>query len=182
MRIVPLTIEYDAPWFALYRAAFPKSERQSESVLRSLYASGKTSLRCLLGDGHFVGLLATAEENGLTFVDFLAIEPTCRGGGLGSAALACLRRETARIVLEIESPDVPCDNAEQRARRKAFYLANGFCDSGLRVDVYGTTMELLHVGGVRFAEYARLFDRTHPDTPPAARPRLLDANAQAVLQ
>lgn len=64
MRIEPLTTANEVLWFALYRAAFPKSERQLESVLRSLYASGKSSLRCLLEDGRFVGLLQRPKSTG----------------------------------------------------------------------------------------------------------------------
>lgn len=173
VQLLPLTATFERAWFALYRASFPSVERTDPRRLTEMYAAGANRLLVLADNDAFVGLAVTAAENDLTFVDYLATEPRLRGNGYGSLALDAIKRQTARIVLEIESPQVECDNVQERVRRKAFYARNGFTDSGMRLRVYGTVMELLTVGEAGFDEYLRLFDRTHPDVPPQARPVLI---------
>ena len=53
-----------------------------------------------------------------------------------------------------ETQDEKAENAEERKRRKAFYLRNGLKETGLFVNVYDTDFELLTPDGeLTFWEY-----------------------------
>ena len=50
--------------------------------------------------------------------------------------------------------DDSADNAEERKRRKAFYLRNGLKETGVFANVYGTDFELLTPDGeLSYSEY-----------------------------
>ena len=54
----------------------------------------------------------------------------------------------------IETQDEQADNAEERRRRKAFYLRNGLKETGLSANVYHTDFEILTPDGeLSFQEY-----------------------------
>jgi hypothetical protein len=74
--------------------------------------------------------------------------------------------------LEIETPPPaciprdPCDNAEQRVRRKAFYESAGLVETGVRAFIYGNDMELLaypeDAEAITFEGYNALLKATFP--------------------
>ena len=80
-------------------------------------------------------------------VDYLAVSPSARNGGIGSSILGALREKypNHRIFLEIESvwEDVP--DRDARLRRKAFYLRNGFTPMKLMIWLFGVKMEVLGI-------------------------------------
>ena len=85
--------------------------------------------------------------------------PKKRGDGIGSRALALLRDHCGerRFLLEIEQCDIPCENKEQRLRRRRFYLRNGMQPSGLFILQNGVHLEVLCYGGdTSFAQYHAL--------------------------
>ncbi len=146
----------------LYREAFPRSERKPFWLIRRKAHQGIAELLVVRSDGAFAGLVVTLLHGDLVLLDYFAIKPECRGQGLGGQTLALLRERYAgrRIVLEIEPPDEASDNAEQRARRKAFYLRHGFSETGIGVRLFGVVFALLCTGGdVGFREYEALLRR-----------------------
>ncbi len=52
-----------------------------------------------------------------------------------------------KYVFEIEKQDELAENAEDRKRRKAFYLRNGLKETGLFVHAYDTDFEILTPDG-----------------------------------
>ena len=59
-----------------------------------------------------------------------------------------------KYIFEIETQNEKAENAEERKRRKAFYLRNGLKETGLFVNVYDTDFELLTPDGeLTFWEY-----------------------------
>ena len=59
-----------------------------------------------------------------------------------------------KYIFEIETLDEKAENAEERKKRKAFYLRNGLQETGLFVNVYDTDFEILTPDGeLTFWEY-----------------------------
>ena len=62
--------------------------------------------------------------------------------------------ECIALMRLIETQNEKAENAEDRKRRKAFYLRNGLKETGLFVNVYDTDFELLTPDGeLTFWEY-----------------------------
>lgn len=147
----------------LYRAAFPPGERKPFPLLRRQQRRGCTEILAITDGTRFLGLMIAVLYRDMAMLDYFAVSPEARSGGVGHAALALLQRRYAdkRLFLEIERLDPAAANSEQRARRKAFYLNNGMRESGVRLFVYGNAMELMHAGApVDFQEYCALLKAT----------------------
>lgn len=131
--------------YALYRTAFPASERKPFQMIRKMARLGKTDLWYIEKDGTFAGLAFTINGPDLILLDYLAISKKVRGQGVGSAALAQLMKlyEGKGFFLEIESTleDVP--NQAERERRKSFYQHCGLQELHVLVKLFGVNMELL---------------------------------------
>lgn len=116
--------------------------------------------------GEPLGLAVTMLHESLVLLDYFAVDPAARGGGIGGEALGLLRERYAgrRFFLEIEAlgePDTPPEQETLRARRKAFYLRNGMRAPGVRACIFGQRMELLTADGlpVTAAEYRAVYRR-----------------------
>ena len=143
----------------LYRTAFPRNERKPFAVIWEKSRSGQMELLAVEQDG-FCGLVITILYKDIVLLDYFAIEPSCRGNGIGTAVLALLqeRYPDKRLLLEIEDPTLPCDNREERERRLRFYQRNGMSVMPYRVNLFGVEMFILTRGGeVDFAEYHEIF-------------------------
>ena len=111
-------------------------------------------------NGQFLGLAITIQHNDIVLLDYFAIEENMRGMGMGSQALTSLfaRYPGKRVMLEIERSDIPCDNQEQRTRRKAFYLRCGMAPMPYLVNLFGVEMEILTKDcRVDYDEYHSIF-------------------------
>ena len=147
----------------LYREVFPAYERKPLFLLFWQLRQGAARLFVIEEDG-FAGFAFVLESPRLVMLDYLAVDPNRRGAGLGGRTLAALRElyNDRTILLDIERLDPAAPNARQRERRKAFYLANGFVDSGLRFAFWNSEMELLLRGApIRFDDYLELMRAAH---------------------
>ena len=178
IQLLPLREDDRPAYEALYESAFPASERKSlDYMLTGDRASAYTVLAVSTPDRPVAGMVITVTHNGLTMLDYLAISPDLRGQGLGHAVLPLVRERVKQsggghFFLEIETPPPrcvprdPCDNAEQRVRRKAFYLSVGMVETGVRAFIYGYDMELLafpeDADAVTFEGYDALLRATFP--------------------
>lgn len=130
----------------LYHTAFPKEERIPIKFLMS----HKESELIACYDGEiFCGFYSTLTFGDITHILFLAIFDELRDQGYGSLLLGMIskRYKNNRIILDIESevPDAP--NYEQRVRRKAFYVKNGYIESGIEYDWRGVPYKILIKNG-----------------------------------
>ncbi len=68
----------------------------------------------------------------MVFILFLAVNDRLRSSGYGSAILEWLKEQSAgkAICLTIEDPYIRTENMEQRLKRLAFYVRNGFYETG----------------------------------------------------
>lgn len=131
--------------YCLYRTSFPRSERKPFSIILSMHRRGKTDVWCFRRNGRFAGFAATINGGNLILLDYLAVSRGCRNAGVGSAALAELKRAYAGrgLFVEIESTGEACDDLEQRLRRQQFYRKNGLLSMGVSAYVFGVRMDLL---------------------------------------
>ena len=63
-------------------------------------------------------------------------------------------------ILDMESPDQVCENSEQRNRRCAFYLRNGFRKTGVGKSFEGIDYTILMMGNGTFTldDYEQVLD------------------------
>lgn len=144
----------------LYRSAFPRDERKPFGVIRRMFREGKADIWCVLANGKFAGLATTVNGEELVLIDYFAVSEKHRGKGVGRAAMECLLSLYAGrgVFLEIESPDRPGLDRDQRKRRKEFYLSCGFEELGVKAKVFGVYMELLGIGcKMDFQDYRRFY-------------------------
>ena len=178
IRLLPLR-EADRPAYeALYESSFPASERKDlDFMLTGDRSAAFEVLAVSTPDRPVAGMVITVTHGDLTMLDYLAISPDLRGQGLGHAVLPMVRdrvkaQNGGHFFLEIETPPPlciprdPCDNAEQRVRRKAFYASAGMVETGVRAFIYGNDMELLafpeDAAAVTFEGYDALLRATFP--------------------
>ena len=150
MEIVLKAAENTREWvkiYKLYLTAFPASERKPFSVIRRMFREGRAHVWCILAQGKFAGMAATVNGDDLILVDYFAVSKKLRGHGIGKLAMECLidMYRDKGVFLEIESPDRPGLDQDQRKKRKAFYLSCGYEELGVRAKVFGVYMELLGI-------------------------------------
>jgi GNAT superfamily N-acetyltransferase len=166
MELKPANGQQKEQIYTLYLAAFPEAERKPFSRIEETCAKGAGEMLALTEGDTFLGLATTVFWEDLVLLDYFAVEPDCRGTGIGSQALALLRQRYAgrRFFLEIETPRLPSDNHAQRERRKGFYLRNGLKETGITVMLVGVEMELLTDGSdLTYPEYRALYQNVFGD-------------------
>ena len=79
---------------------------------------------------------------------YFAVREELRGKGYGQQILTQLieRYKGQTCVLDMESPTQACGNMEQRKRRHAFYLRNGFRDTNVYRTYNSITMTVMMMG------------------------------------
>lgn len=149
MKLVNIADEgakYKWQLYDLYNKAFPEQEKKPLQVMENLVADGKMEMLAMVDEDEFVGLainLIDAEQD-RALLDYYAIVPE-----------ALLKKfKNHKYIFEIETQDEKAENAEERKKRKAFYLRNGLQETGLFVNVYDTDFEILTPDGeLTFWEY-----------------------------
>ena len=161
MKLVNIADEgakYKWQLYDLYDKAFPEQEKKPLQVMENLVADGKMEMLAMVDEDEFVGLainLIDAEQD-RALLDYYAIVPEKRNYGYGSRGLEALLKKfkNHKYIFEIETQDEKAENAEERKKRKAFYLRNGLQETGLFVNVYDTDFEILTPDGeLTFWEY-----------------------------
>nr|WP_297864017.1 GNAT family N-acetyltransferase [uncultured Acetatifactor sp.] len=154
----------------LYEESFPKSEKKPFSMILKKRAEGFFDILAIENEeGQFCGLAIMLLAGGLALLDYLAIAPEYQGGGAGSSTLRELRERYGRgsLVVEIETTlgeeAAQAENAEERLRRKRFYLRNGMKTMDFVVNLFGVEMEILTFGRtVTFEEYYGIYEAVLP--------------------
>ena len=131
--------------YFLYQKAFPKSEKKPFSMIRGMHKKGASHVWRFERNGKFAGIIITINGEKNILLDYLAVEESRRGTGIGTEILQLMRSHYAGkgIFLEIESVYEACDNREQRIRRKHFYEKCGMTSMEVFVWLFGVKMELM---------------------------------------
>ena len=131
--------------YKLYQKAFPASEKKPFSMIVNMYRKGTTDVWRFTRDGKFAGLIITINGEKHILLDYLAVEESQRGTGIGSEILQRMRKhyDGKGVFLEIESVYEDCDNKAQRIRRKHFYEKCGMTSMEVFAWLFGVKMELM---------------------------------------
>ena len=178
IQLIPLQNTHRPAYEDLYESAFPASERKPlDYMLEGDKSAAYEVLAVSTPNCAVAGMVITVTHGPLTMLDYLAVSPHLRGQGLGHALLPLIAKRVkethgGHLFLEIETPPPlciprdPCENAEQRVRRKAFYLSAGLVETGVRAFIYGNDMELLafpeDARFITFRGYDALLKATFP--------------------
>lgn len=149
-------VDYRDQVYELYDNAFPEQEKKPLYVMEQMVNDGKMEMLAMVDEDEFVGLAINMISENRALLDYYAIVPEKRSSGYGGKGLEVLLKhfENQKYIFEIETQDEYADNAEERKRRKNFYLRNGLKETGVFVNVYDTDFELLTPDGeLTFREY-----------------------------
>jgi GNAT superfamily N-acetyltransferase len=111
---------------ALYEAAFLLSERKPSAAVRAMATDSGYRVRVTRMDGAFAGfaILFRFPGGGLALLEYMAVEPAYRAGGIGQALFRDAAANVARgdtLIVEVEADAEPGQDQADRARRKRFY-------------------------------------------------------------
>jgi len=134
--------------YSLYRKAFPASEKKPFGMIWRMYKKGASDVWRFTRNGKFAGLIITINGKEHILIDYLAVDESQRGTGIGSEILPLMKEHynDKGVFLEIESVYEECDNLEQRLRRKHFYEKCGLQSMDVFVWLFGVKMELMSFG------------------------------------
>ena len=161
----------------LYESAFPDAERIPWKELLRLADEMPLDFSVWFDGGRFVGLTIVWPRKEFDWFWYFAVEEELRGRGLGQEILSGLLGKLGgrTLILDMESPEQECENAEQRRRRHGFYLRNGFRDTGVGKSFKGVDDTILIHGPGTFTmrDYDEIIAelRAAWDAMPGAEPR-----------
>lgn len=143
----------------VYEQSFPQNEKKPFEMILDICQKGQIEIYLICHQKENIGIAIIDIFKDMILLDYFAIAKPFRKKGYGSQALHILqdKYQEKMFVLEIESPDVPCDNLIQRQKRKQFYVHNLMKSTDYLVCL-GTTMEVFYYQKpVCFEKYKQLY-------------------------
>ena len=139
----------------LYESAFPKEEQIPWADLMRLMKTMSLDFSVYYEDGNLVGLTIVYPRKQFNWFWYFAVPEELRGQGIGQRILTQLleRYKDESFILDMESPEQVCENSEQRKRRHAFYLRNGFRDTGVGKSFKGIDYTIMMIGDGSFTQH-----------------------------
>lgn len=130
---------------SLAKEAFPPKEYLSPSELIRMAERGEVDFWGLYDKNSFVGFMVISVFEDMCYLFFLAIDPSIRSKGYGGQALRLLDElyPNKQQVVDFEMIDDTATNNEQRITRKAFYMRNGYQETGKFISYRGVDYEIL---------------------------------------
>ncbi len=134
---------------SLYKTAFPKDERAPFFFIKRRYLQGRADLLAAFDGDKFTGFCYIVCHGDFAYLFYLAVEENLRGKGTGSGIISLVKEKYAgkTIFLAREPLDKDAENYGQRVSRRAFYLKNGFEDTGLQLKEAGVVYDVMTIGG-----------------------------------
>jgi GNAT superfamily N-acetyltransferase len=117
----------------LYQTAFPEDEQIPWDDLVRLIGEMHLDFTAYYEGEDFIGFTIVFPHEPFNWYWYFAVKEELRGKGFGQKILNQLidKYKGQSCVLDMESPRQECANKEQRQRRQAFYLRNGFRDTNV---------------------------------------------------
>ncbi len=142
----------------LYETAFPENERRELIDLISEDSEGM-EFYAFYEEDNFIAMLSLLSYKDITHIMYLAVKEEFRGKGYGGRILSYLRefKSSQRIIADLERINENAPNNDQRARRNAFYVKNGYRPSGVTYSWRNEEYELYVNGGEFFYEEYKAF-------------------------
>ena len=133
------------------RKDFPPSELKPLFVMLDAVDKGIYETLGLYDGDEIVGYSCLVKLGNDYLVDYLAVYPEKRNGGIGSILVKLLYDHidsAGSFIIEVEDPDYARDDEDRklRIRRMDFYLRNGCFDTGVRAKCFGVEFILLRMG------------------------------------
>lgn len=115
----------------LYESAFPEEEQIPWDDLMRLIGEMHLDFTAYYDGEDFIGFTIIYPRPSFNWYWYFAVRDDLRSKGYGQEILSMTieRYKGLTSVFDMESPRQECDNIEQRKRRHAFYLRNGFRDT-----------------------------------------------------
>ena len=132
MREKQITATYaDEQIKQLYETAFPEGEQIPWEDLMRLIEEMPLDFTAYYDREDFIGFTIVYPRKQYNWYWYFAVQEDLRGKGYGQQILTQLieKYKGQTCVLDMESPTQECENINQRRRRHAFYLRNGFRDT-----------------------------------------------------
>ena len=132
----------------LYETAFPKDEQIPWDDLMRLIEEMPLDFTAYYDGETFIGFTIVYPRKQFNWYWYFAVQEELRGKGYGQQILTLLieKYKGQTCVLDMESPTQVCENIEQRRRRHAFYLRNGFRDTNVYRTYNDITMTIMMRG------------------------------------
>lgn len=151
LRTVPITDQFEdiAKVDALALEAFPPEEYLSPRKMIHMSKDDGFDFLALYEEEVFAGFMTVMTYKQLSYLFFLAVDRKNRSKGLGTEAIKLLkaRYPNKTQVVDMEMLDDHAENREQRERRRAFYLRNGYRATGQYLSYLGVDYEVLCMDG-----------------------------------
>ena len=139
----------------LYETAFPKEEQIPWKDLMCLMKTMSLDFIVYYEDENLVGFTVVYPRKQFNWFWYFAVPEELRGQGVGQRILTQLieKYKGKSNILDMESPEQVCENSEQRKRRHAFYLRNGFRDTGVGKSFKGIDYTIMMNGEGTFTQH-----------------------------
>ena len=117
----------------LYETAFPEDEQIPWEDLMRLVGEMPLDFTAYYDGEAFIGFTIVYPRKSFNWFWYFAVREELRGKGYGQRILSQLldNYEDQPFVLDMGSTTQVCDNLEERGKRQAFYLRNGFRDTNV---------------------------------------------------
>ena len=132
----------------LYEMAFPEDEQIPWDDLMRLVGEMPLDFTAYYDGEAFIGFTIVYPRKSFNWFWYFAVREELRGEGYGQQILTQLieRYKGQPFVLDMESTTQVCNNLEQRRKRQAFYLRNGFRDTNVYRTYNDITMTIMMMG------------------------------------
>ena len=133
----------------IYFESFPKSERMPFPLMVAMSKLWNTDFLGYYEEDTLCGFIYLAHNRKIVFVMFFAVDAALRSKGFGSAILQEIQKKypTKKIIISIEPCDETAPDIEIRKKRKAFYLRNGYKETGYMIKLAGVVQEIIIANG-----------------------------------
>ena len=132
----------------LYETAFPKGEQIPWEDLMRLVGEMPLDFTACYDGEEFIVFTIIYPRKTFNWYWYFAVREELRGKSYGQQILTQLTEhyKGQTCVLDMESPTQVCDDIEQRRKRHAFYLRNGFRDTNVYRTYNDITMTIMMMG------------------------------------
>lgn len=129
----------------IYFDSFPKNERMPFFMMVAMSKLWNTEFLAFYDGNTLCGFVYLAHNKKIVFVMFLAVDKTLRSKGYGSAILQDIQNKypDKKIIISLEPCDKDAPDIELRARRKDFYIRNGYRETGYMMKLNDIAQEII---------------------------------------
>ncbi len=132
----------------LYETAFPDDEKIPWDELLGLVETMSLDFQAYYEGESLIALTIVYPRPSFSWFWYFAVKEELRGRGWGQRILRMVTSQYKdhSLILDMEDPAQVCENTSQRQRRHAFYLRNGFRDTGVGKYYGSVAMTILLTG------------------------------------